>query len=290
MKKAYWKISVFVLGALLLGAVLFAVSFLFYGEDKGKMCRVSALPETETQAETETGGGTGPELEQEAESAQLIQEPLPAASSGLPQPVPSFEGTPSQKECKRMVEMIKQGDFSCVTQDKGRDYEGLCQIVFGYSEWVEYDVNKDGCEELILQMTDDAGPNEYRILALFTYVDGKMECPIFDFNDFSEYFFLGLSGNLIYTAPNMGGDIDSCPYACYTLELDGELQFSYELLMLDYTGINTPSMEKRQEYYKIAEDTEENRTKEKLTKEEFLSAYQEMAGFEFADPDFAGCL
>ncbi|MDO5601947.1 MAG: hypothetical protein Q4G07_04180, partial [Oscillospiraceae bacterium] len=75
MKKAYWKISVFVLGALLLGAVLFAVSFLFYGEDKGKMCRVSALPETETQAETETGGGTGPELEQEAESAQLIQEP-----------------------------------------------------------------------------------------------------------------------------------------------------------------------------------------------------------------------
>ena len=207
--------------------------------------------------------------------------------------------------CAAAYDRLEQGDWSLVAgrEDKpnGDAWQGR-----------RMDVNGDGLPDLI-QEADANGLGISPILRIYTYVDGA-EQPVrevfSDLNDFSEYYFVGADGKLIYDYSDHG-EMAYGSYSQYQFDekwnrkqVDGiEIYYFYDHYK-EYEGEH----ERYSEYYPdtygargsgyyyfrcrrrtmeelkdIDTDNEEDIywVREEISGQEFVRVYKEMTGWDF---------
>lgn len=204
---------------------------------------------------------------------------------------------------------IEQGDFSCV--DMGEAYSYIKKEELEKEKFIfrRSDVNKDGVEELVCLLEDEAwdgGMAEY----IFAYRNGKALCIYFDGSDGKEWLGVGKDGELYYNLIISAPYYVRAYYAC-TLDALGNIVVSYgleEITVSDREGAerlreNYPEM--IQKYPEMAEegtyymkvqpgrteegkdadaqnvqetDNDAERQAEKLSRYEFLKEYQKLTG------------
>lgn len=207
-------------------------------------------------------------------------------------------------DSSRIFDQIEQGDWSCVKPIDELDY------LWGMSEgkWLRMDVNGDGLPELINgyvidEMPDYETDEKIEIALIFTYRDQMAELVYVDVNDGMEYLFITGNGNLVYEWGVSGGPCTVVLRLCRfdlkwnkeyldTLvryrfpEGDEGLEEYYREHFPDTYGIGGEGIYYLRERPKTEKELEQNAdekyvVREYLTEEQFLSAYEEMTGWDF---------
>lgn len=187
---------------------------------------------------------------------------------------------------------IMSGDFSCLTNANWEDMQNSYAIGAGnnFFEWCQIDLNGDGIEDLILQEKDTVGENINRhiIRGIFACQKDEASCILWDDVDNTEYFFCGLTGELMYSASSYGGVVSEEPYSHYYFDEEWNKIADYTLVVycID-AAMNEEYAEKwKQEHPDMAEDgiyyrkyTEEG--VEVLTRKELENIYEMDTGYEF---------
>ena len=160
-------------------------------------------------------------------------------------------------------------------------------------EWRQIDLNGDGIDDLILQMVEPVpDTSEQRIIAIFACYEDRAECIMIDLNDFTEYSFCGITGELMYTAPNYSGVISTEYYRHYHYDSDWNEITEYTLYAYRVDGTDTepvstwwekrhPDMVENGCYYRRYDEDGNNSQHVELTFDEFKEIYETDTGFEF---------
>lgn len=190
---------------------------------------------------------------------------------------------------------IMSGDFECLDNDT--EYVESIEKAYGWTrnglkdgQWRLIDLNGDGIEDLILEekeaVTADSGKK--RIIGIFACYEDKARCVLWDVNDSTEYFFCGLTGELMYSASSYGGVVSEEPYTHYYFDREWNEITDYTIVVYRIdAAMNEEYAEKwRNENPDMAEDgiyfrkyTEEG--VEVLTRKELESIYEMETGYEF---------
>lgn len=207
-------------------------------------------------------------------------------------PLPAIEpGTGTADDYEEAYDRIEQGDWSVA-------------VPFDYMEflmededinWYRADVNGDSIPELIsLNVKNNPNSKIRPIEYIFTYREGKVELVFSDLNDYTEYFFMGNNGRLIY---------DYTEYGLVGLGAYSEYQFdeNWDKIKLETLTIYhfDTNDEEEKEYLKehyadtygiYGEGIYYFKDEEAVAREEFLEAYEEMTGLDFVgnNPDWWG--
>ena len=98
-------------------------------------------------------------------------------------------------------DLIEKGDWSMVVP-----FDYMESIMNAENpKWCRADVNGDGMPELISQYGRQwSGGSGLPIEYIFAFNKGKVELVFTDLNDYTEYYFLGSNGNLIYDYSDHG--------------------------------------------------------------------------------------
>ncbi len=186
---------------------------------------------------------------------------------------------------------IMSGDFSCLTDEIWEDLQERYTKSADFFEWRQIDLNGDGIEDLILQEKKTSGLNDdiHIIRAIFACQKDEAELVLWDEVDYTEYYFCGPTGEIMYTAPSYGAPILSFePYAHCYFDRDWNQIRDYELVVYEIDMISYPESveEWRQEHPDMAEDgiyykKYSEKGEEILTREELESIYEQETGAEF---------
>lgn len=267
----------------------------------------------------------------ETKDTQLHMEGATGSSAAV---VPTLvqEEKPTQKE------RIKAGDFSGLTGISDEELSNL-EFIFDSSEfynqfhnnrkdedmeWIEYDINHDGTDELIYRQKYNYYENAAmkRIVAVFAIQENEANLVLLDAVDMPRFYFLSSNGNLIYHNFQYGlGDSDSYThyvfddefrqkvestlYVCFiakwaeteiceTMQKDWEDESIREIMLKNWKDgsksvnewiENNPDQAKAGIYFKEYTDTGEAVV---LTEQEFMNAFEAMVGASFLDmkPDW----
>lgn len=190
---------------------------------------------------------------------------------------------------------LMSGDFECLDNDT--EYVESVKKAYNWTmnglkdgQWRLIDLNGDGTEDLILEEKEavTADSEEKRIIGIFACYEDKARCVLWDVNDLTEYFFCGLTGELMYSASSYGGVVSEEPYAHYYFdsEWNGITDYTIAVYRID-AAMNEEYAEKwRNENPDMAEDgiyfrkyTEEG--VEVLTRKELENIYEMETGYEF---------
>lgn len=209
---------------------------------------------------------------------------------------------------EEVYDLVEQGDLSVVTASEnhmsylkdlheGHHYETL---------WKRADITGDEIPELLCQEVFDSKKKPVNFI--FTYRQGKAELIFVDLNDYSEYYFLGDSGNLVYDFTNFGTvDYGSYKRVLFSGEKDADIEdrhiiIGQERIIVQFFDdwYDEEEVTYYKEYnpdtygtygpgiycYRETPTTQTDMRKqewvrEQITKDEFLEAYQEMTGFDF---------
>lgn len=204
---------------------------------------------------------------------------------------------------KKAFDAIERGDWSTVVP-----FDHMESLINAENpKWCRADVNGDGMPELISQYGEQwTGGFGLPIEYIFAFKEGKVELIFSDLNDYTEYYFLGNNGNLVYDYSDHG----QIAYGCYTQcrfdekwnrQIINALKIyyfydddTYDDEEMSYLKENFPdtygakghgfycfkSRLKTKDELVNNKDSDE-RIWEPITKEEFLEAYQQMTGFDF---------
>lgn len=197
---------------------------------------------------------------------------------------------------------IQKGNFSCLKDENSASY---MENIFGSlgtadrTEWVRYDIDRDGVDELIWQEKEPAGGSGFkRIMAIYSHHNEEVKCFLWDINDCSEYFFLGESGKLVYYMFEYGVT-DSQDYAYCVIDMENGIRYDYWLSiynvydtseLYDSWGEKHPDMMEVGMYYrKRIPGPNQSEEQQYLTREQFLTEFYELTGVEYGDRDDEFC-
>lgn len=251
---------------------------------------------------------------EEAEHVTVAPTPLPTVTpteSLTPTVTPTETPTPTimppeelqaeaetTPESLSVADRIQSGDFSCLDEngvvDRTRiegNYEGAKKRE--NHEWVQYDLNGDGMEDLIWQLKNgEMSP----ITAIYACYEDYARCIYWDEADYTYYLFFSSTENLIRYSG--GADFYAREYfGCYEYDLDWNLEFVYGLMGYRIYGFEDwdreewikehPEMGEPGIYFtKVTEVRPDGTEDEELLEhEEFFEMFWELTGFAF---DFWG--
>lgn len=191
-------------------------------------------------------------------------------------------------------DQIMSGDFSCLTNEdwesEQKVYRNLEDSRQGI-EWRQLDLNGDGIEDLILQEAETVSSDSEikRIIGIFDCKRNEAKCVLWDVNDCTEYYFCGVTGELMYSAWSYGFVVSTEPYSHYYFDEEWNEIEDYTLVVYcidsemdeEYAEIwkqENPDMAEDGIYYRKYTDEGE----EILTREELESIYEMETGYEFS--------
>lgn len=225
-------------------------------------------------------------------------------------------------DCEKAYDLVEQWDWSLVIPFEGLENCIKAKKDFNshYPEreqWRRADVNGDGLPELVSLYNYSYGGDAEKIIPInyiFTYKNGQLEQVFTDYNDMTEFLFLGENGNLIYHYDEFG----QMDYGSYTRYQFDEKWNRRKLEKLEvYYFYDEKTYEEEIAYYKErypdtygtygcgfyyfysyfdeAQETDAgeihdtNWKREAITEKEFVDAYRKMTGLEFftEETDFA---
>lgn len=194
-----------------------------------------------------------------------------------------------EKRRSRIEDEITNGNFSRLSENELVNIEEIewtyeSECARGNIEWRKVDLNGDDICELIWVEKDSYSEERKRIVAIFTQGE-KKECVLWDVADYSEYFFLGNEGNLIYYTQYFGV-YNTVRFENYVYDENWNQQMVYALSVYEIYDISQmewwkddhPDMKENGIYYR-KEGNESEQVK--LTEGEFVDLYRQMAGHEF---------
>lgn len=170
------------------------------------------------------------------------------------------------------------------------------------ADWTSGDINEDGVPELILLDTSrqlSGGPQP--ILAVFYVNKGKIENAILDFNDSTEYFFLGPDDSVVYFF-NVSGDVIAEQYYRCVFTDEYDCAYTEGLVVanfLDGTDLNGEPQDREKwakehpdladlplegvHCIRLSSGKEEDRLiEEEIDKQSFLAEYKALTGLAFS--------
>lgn len=227
-----------------------------------------------------------PSSVQEEISELQNEEPFATESKESPKPVNE----------ENWMQEIQKGNFSCLKDENSASY---MEDIFGSlgtadrTEWVRYDIDRDGVDELIWQEKELAGGSGFkRIMAIYSHHNEEVKCFLWDINDCSEYFFLGESGKLVYYMFEYGVT-DSQDYAHCVIDMENGIKYDYWLSiynvydtseLYDSWGEKHPDMMEVGMYYrKRIPGPNQSEEQQYLTREQFLAEFYELTGVEYGE-------
>lgn len=203
--------------------------------------------------------------------------------------------------------LIEKGDWSIVVP-----FDRMETLMNAENpKWCRADVNGDGMPELISQYGRQwSGGSGLPIEYIFAFDEGKVELVFTDLNDYTEYYFLGSNGNLIYDY-NDHGQISHGYYPLCQFDENWNIAYLEKLEIYYFYDEDTYGDEEiahLKEYFpdtygtgghgfycfrsrpQTEEELESTENSEywfcePITIEEFLEAYQQMTGFDFLERD-----
>lgn len=198
-----------------------------------------------------------------------------------------------------LLEQLKEGDVSGLKlEGESPDLEFFNNICNDpQNEWVQYDINRDGFDDLILQEKRTVGKQRKRIIAIFSAHDSEMTCKLLDVSDVTEFFFLADNNNLIYYYDEHYTH-DVYIYRYIELDCEWNRQWIYDLhiyKVIDFDEINSEwwkehrsdITEKGIYTYKLVphntEDSDGSCDEIRLSKQQFLGIFRETTGVDFEE-------
>lgn len=199
------------------------------------------------------------------------------------------------------LKSVTEGDYSCFIEQSAA--EAVKSAVDGAAaSWTTADVNNDGEDELILIDTSQPAGIPQPIRGIFYATHGKVACAVLDFNDSTEYYFLGSDGSIVYFFNTSGAVLSSQYYRCvFSDEFDCIYTEGLAVMdFLDGTDLNGEPLDRTQwaeEHPELADmplegvhylrvspmDGTDRLFAEETDKQSFLSAYKSMTGQAFPD-------
>lgn len=199
------------------------------------------------------------------------------------------------------LKSVTEGDYSCFIEQSAA--EAVKSAVDGAAaSWTTADVNNDGEDELILIDTSQPAGIPQPIRGIFYATHGKVACAVLDFNDSTEYYFLGSDGSIVYFFNTSGAVLSSQYYRCvFSDEFDCIYTEGLAVMdFLDGTDLNGEPLDGTQwaeEHPELADmplkgvhylrffpmDGTDRLFAEETDKQNFLSAYKSMTGQAFPD-------
>lgn len=199
------------------------------------------------------------------------------------------------------LKSITEGDYSYFMEQSAA--EAVKSAVDGATaSWTTADVNGDGEDELILIDTTQPAGIPQPIRGIFYATHGKVACAVLDFNDSTEYYFLGSDGSIVYFFNTSGAVLSSQYYRCvFSDEFDCIYTKGLAVMdFLDGTDLNGEPLDRTQwaeEHPELADmplegvhylrvspmDGTDRLFAEETDKQSFLSAYKSMTGQAFPD-------
>lgn len=190
-------------------------------------------------------------------------------------------------------ESMMQGDFSAVFGLSDEEREELQNMYLRGQErddveWVYFDINADGAEELVYQQKEPvSGSNKKRIIAVFAMTAKGCKRIIWDTNDMGEYYFLA-DDKIVYYYRCSGG----YQYEAYTLcSFDKMWHESTEkilqILLIDdmesYKVVrpnlwNIPQPAEHEYYYHIVNNEGDMSEQKPVQAEEWFQVFEEEVG------------
>jgi hypothetical protein len=193
---------------------------------------------------------------------------------------------------------IMNGDLSDVVVDEwGKDIFKTNSDKEDDYEWIEYDINRDGTDELIYQFKNYPNNIVKAIVGMFAVNGEKAKLVLFDIFEMPRFYFLSKNGNIIYSDFWYGTtDYDSYWLCEFDKEWNIEVVYKLELhyiydlseLPSDWKEIH-PNMNDIGVYYSICYVNQDQEDYvEDLDEEEFYKLFEEMTGFSFDEmkPDW----
>ncbi|MDO5601905.1 MAG: FG-GAP repeat protein, partial [Oscillospiraceae bacterium] len=227
---------------------------------------------------------TGPELEQEAESAQLIQEPSP------------FYEDLSPEEVLAIMQKIQAGDMSYIKSNAiftTEKYERMFQT--GRYELVLADINKDGFQDLVWRAAscNDDKPYDKPITVIISYKDHAFQPVLADTVD-AAYFYILSENDTVISCFEQGGVVIYHTYSLYHYDEEWEETFQWGISAHGFYDLDELPEKWRAEHFpqvttegtyfvrfKEIPGTDGEEKEESITEEEFLQSFKEMTGFDF---------
>lgn len=199
---------------------------------------------------------------------------------------------------------LARGDYSSI-DDLDAAQAVRSAIDNGAAEWTSGDINEDGEPELILLDTNRKPSNRPQpILAIFYESNGKIENAILDFNDSTEYYFLGPQGSVVYYYLTSGAVLSEQYYRCaFTDEYDHTYTDGLIIAnFLDGTDLNGEPLNQENwakehpnlagmelegvRYIRLSSGNGEDRlVEEEIGEQSFLAEYKALTGLDFSGRD-----
>lgn len=197
---------------------------------------------------------------------------------------------------------LAKGDYSHVADPDVAEMVRSA-IDRGAANWTSGDINGDGEPELIL--LDTTGRPSRRpqpMMGVFYVHKGKIENAVLDFNDSTEYFFLGPDGNAVYFYSTSGAILTEQYYPC-TFTDAYDYAYTAGLVIanfLDGTDLNGEPLDRGTwakehpeladmtlegvHYIRLSSESGQDRLiEEEIDKQRFLAEYKVLTGLDFSD-------
>lgn len=182
---------------------------------------------------------------------------------------------------------IQNGDYSCMSDwdEYGYLYEKYGGHGGGSENWVVMDINEDGIDDLMWM--DDlivSSENERMIFSIFLCYEDTAKCIHWDLNDMTEYLYLSKNKNIIEYGIQFGATSGSEGFFLMKADENEELKRTYGLVIYDVYGEKVK--DNILSFEKVTYENDGTHVYEEITKEEFLTEFQKMTGYEYVNEVF----
>lgn len=207
----------------------------------------------------------------------------------------------TQYRYEQTIKSFQNGDFTRFIESESvnrADLQNAYKVEESQknNEFVRYDINKDGIDELVWREKDELKGGMKRILGIFVYQENSIKSIFWDVNDSTEFCFLGENGNIVYYTQYYGTYMYE-EYNHIAFDADWKMSADYRLEIwniysLEEVGENWedqhPDMANEGIYCKkkfISSADVLNVQEQAISKEEFLTEFIKLTGLEFIDSE-----
>lgn len=228
-------------------------------------------------------------------SGNTVQTGSPESDSSIAATVEAVPSVSPPHDEMDILEQIKNGDFSNVTELSVYESEWLKMMYDGRDnyEWVECELNGNGLKGLLWQQKDSAPLEIKRIDAIFAVKDD--EARLVDstyYRQGTECFFLSKNGNILYTYSVYGTE-DYNHYTHCIFKDDWSVEWDNNLTVIRTYDWAIEEQKQEELFDKWLEEHPywaeagvyyfTNEGNEVLDESKFLKAFEEMTGYAFYD-------
>ena len=183
-----------------------------------------------------------------------------------------------------LLTQLQEGDFSNFQENIEGKAPSLntiqevyeAGIINKFNEFLRYDLNGDGIDELIWQEKEGYyNGNMKPVIGIFVQEFGKTKCILWDILEGSEFYFLSKAGNMVYYASHYSiYSIEKYYYVKFNKDWKPERQYELYIKGVDDNALNQYPNLKETGIFFAKEGNE-------LTKKQFQGEFKKLMGIDF---------